>query len=527
MSPCVTADPNRLVLSSNVHMNYVSLTSFQFSDPMSATAKDALIVIPDRKHSFSLCPLGRGYGIHQGQPYLRRTNIIRRLEELLKRERVVLLCAPPGSGKVSLMQLLSVGEDISLVYVFCLGSGCPYKLFRQRNIDFENKKWGVEVNGRVVVAIDGAQRMYQETEFWSDFFLNVRADWIPKNVSFLLIASHTVDSPTGFSQLPGLDRNDILITRAEYESLVENFQHLPRSWQVFDLIWNDSKGHVGSIFCSLDTIIRDFRSSESETEVIKFYMSEYLVGGLTRCFGSFEGPFQITDELRNALLESVYTATSLRTGLPQSDLDLLKRLRKLGILTSDESTLAFSSPLSRRYALKYLIRDRPYSSPINLHELVVQALATLNPCDLIAWKGGAKFPVEHMLKSFVQLTAANVLVVPQLSETFSGEPGRLEMYLSGDLRFGIELRPSGNEIGSQLEDNFGKNGKYAALQVEDHVVIDFRPEDGGERTEKSEHLARVCFDQSFEKCTLLYGLNETANNIRIGTPVAEARKLWL
>ena len=329
--------------SSNVQMNCVSLTTFQFSDPM-----DALIVVPDRKHSFSLCTLVRGYGIHQGQPYLRRTNIVRRLEELLKRERVVLLCAPPGSGKVSLMQLLSVGEDISLVYVFCLGSGCPYKLFRQKNIDFWSKEWGIEGNGRVVVAIDGAHRMYQETEFWRDFFQNLRADWIPKNVSFLLIASHTVDSPTGVSQLPGLDRNDILITRAEYDVLVENFQDLPRSWlkqfsQVFDLIWNDSKGHVGSIFCSLDTIIRDFRSSESETEIIRFYMSEYLIGGLSRCFGSFEGPFQITDELRNALVESVYTVTSLRTGLPQSDLDLLKRLRKLGILTSDESTLAFAT----------------------------------------------------------------------------------------------------------------------------------------------------------------------------------------
>ena len=524
-------------------------------DSASGTQSDALMVVPRIQCTPALLTLTPGNGIEFGRPYLKRTDIIRQIQSKFKETRILLLWAPPASGKTSLLQLLSAEKNHSVVYVSFAGPGCPFSLLEQKKIDYLKETWGLRTSERVIVAIDDAQDKYENKEFWRKFIKDIGKAWIPQNVYLLIAATHklnsSVDSLAEFSQLERLGSNVFLLKREEYDALVEKFKDLPSTWyerfgQLFELIWNDSKGHIGSICCSLKAIVDHFTSRDSghtrardahESEVIQYYMSANLLTGLERCFGSFPSSLRIVDELRITLLQCVYTPTkpdSASTNEYFETSDFVKRLKKCGLLKSEDFTLEFTSPLARRYTLAYLFPDRSWESPTSLHELVVRTLAVLSPDALSASRKIGKFPVEHvfqafMLKSFIQLTAGDVRVVPELSESFSGEPkripGRVDLYLNGNLRWGVELLVCGRQVEEHL-DRFGQTGKYAALEVKDYVVIDLRPSDNHEISFKNEHLATVIFNESLRECSLFYGLKETADQIMMGKSLADARNIY-
>ena len=388
------------------------------------------------------------------------------------------------------------------------------------------------------------------------FFKSQKKDWIPRNVYFLIAATYklncSVSSPVEFKELARLDREHFAISREEYDALFKNFHGLPDAWYnnfklLVELIWNDSKGHIGSIRCSLNTIIDHFSSLDgghirlnqvTEKDAIQFYMSSNFLGGFGRCFGDFPDSLGTVEALRIELAKCVYVdkvADVSRNDETKKDLDFVTSLRKRGLLKQDDETLAFPSPLAQRYTLAHLFRNRSYKSPANLQQLVLQALAMLSPNELNAAKKDEKFPFEivfqaFMLKHFIQLTKPDVRVVPELSETFSPVPkripGRVDLYLNGDLRWGVELLVNQNQVEEHL-DRFSSTGKYAALEVKDYVVIDFRSSDNSTIHVKHEHLATVIFDESFKKCSLHYGLSVTPTDISLGASLEQAQTTYI
>jgi hypothetical protein len=202
-------------------------------------------------------------------------------------------------------------------------------------------------------------------------------------------------------------------------------------------------------------------------------------------------------------------------------------MRQVGLLEPDQEKLTFTSPVARRFALNWLYPNRPTVDPANLESLIRTVLASLSSSKLKSTVLPHTFPVEAIfqsvfLDSFISATQESFLVLPEFWEEFPKEggpqkriDGRIDFYINGELRWGVELLVNGDRLDDHRE-RFKEGGRYALLNVADYIVIDLRS-GPVTRVRQLEKRATVFYDESFEFCHLLYGLDEKPDRI-IFTP---------
>jgi hypothetical protein len=162
-------------------------------------------------------------------------------------------------------------------------------------------------------------------------------------------------------------------------------------------------------------------------------------------------------------------------------------LKKAGILVEHpDSTFGFSSLLAKRYYFDWIFPNRSESQPVSLLELIKKVIGNMSALTLKNSTILGDFPkaavFQHLfMEGLVFYTWCPICselskIFPSTSNTSTQQTihGEIDFYLSGSLRWGIELLINGDGIGEHIGRFSPPNGKYVSLDVRDYMVVDFR-----------------------------------------------------
>jgi hypothetical protein len=475
-------------------------------------------------------------GLDLSQDHLPRTHLIDRMNNILQYQRFLLLYSSAASGKTSLMKLFANQDGIDddqVASISCLDSQkTGFELLRGAGIDLHTRKFSFTFSDRpIYIIIDDAQAKYSGTDlgFWT-MLVKAGADWLPSSVKFIIASTHLVAggvvSPVEFASMNGLLREDLLLTREEYELLMNSSIGLTRrfySKQLKEILWRECGRLIGAIILAISNIKVRFSKDEkpSELALLDFYMSNSLTQRMARCFGS-----QHSMPVGKALTQLVQEMLLGKT-LPcptkmdnTDDLKSFEKLQKSGLVVVSGGNIHFSSPMARRYYRFMLFPYRSASDePTSLISLIQDCLCKF-PASVLRDGLARAFPKEAVFQHW--LNAALASCTPQtcsiwaeLSEIFpdSNDPhslrrinGEIDFFIDGNLRWGIELLVKGGKIGEHL-DRFSIGGKYQPLCTNDYIVVDFRPGPVS-NIQRDPHRFTVFFDTDFSGCSCIVGMQK-------------------
>jgi hypothetical protein len=217
----------------------------------------------------------------------------------------------------------------------------------------------------------------------------------------------------------------------------------------------------------------------------------------------------------------------------------LDQLTESGILVINNAKriLQFPSPLALRYFCRCYYQNRAENIQFqNLEDLAINSL-NLMSAHLLQQSGAESYPFNEDLKGFPDeeiiqhlfmknlslLTTANFSVLPEFAKTvaFPNEPSvkvtqELDFFVcSENIKWGIELNILGRKLGSDTH-RFGSNGKYAHLEYNDYISIDFRWGEPSNQVIKHENKVSVYFNSvDFKTCTCLVGLSSESIQLEL------------
>ena len=202
-----------------------------------------------------------------------------------------------------------------------------------------------------------------------------------------------------------------------------------------------------------------------------------------------EGATTALSEL--SLLDEAATllTNSLKDPAPSNPLPSTPPPSLLSPPSIDNSELSFASPLAERYFSMYFYPDRGSENPRCIEDLTLAAIRSMS-AELLrsSVAESTDFPNEatfqHLfMQGLTKNTKHTTQVLPELSKVFPvlrggayGKiAGRIDFFVNGDLRWGIELLIKGNRRKAH-RDRFSAGGKYANLNCNGFIVVDLRPD---------------------------------------------------
>ncbi|KAJ1555483.1 hypothetical protein HK096_002497 [Nowakowskiella sp. JEL0078] len=477
-------------------------------------------------------------GINVQLPHLDRKNI---LDDICyafedQERRFVLLSSPAGSGKTSVLNLLEAGKTkYKCFYLSCVRyedlADVLYSELKAQSsyvIDLVQSSSSLPTDIDIVIMIDDAQVTYSNTGSWTHFIKN-GPKFTPGNVKFVISATHMLnggkESPLEFKNLYRISRDMFLLNEADSIKFMDSPLGLKDRFNfpsVKHLIILQSGGLVGALRVSVFALGSAFSKNDSpkEEQVLQLVLSKGFVDGMARVFGS-EHSYPLEKEFVT-FLEEIFTGGKRLAprNLGEKDEKLFISLQKSGVLINRDDMIDFTSPLARRYFIRWLFPQRANEDPDSLHSLMEKCIRSMSASLLLmSTVPGAKFSKEatfqHLtMRGLAENTTPNCAICPELSKIYpdSNVPGgsikgEIDFYLNGKLRWGIELLLNGSGIGEHLQ-RFSKKGKYEPLKVKDYVVVDFRENDTGEPTNivlDSHRFTAFFKTGSYKSCRCIYG----------------------
>jgi hypothetical protein len=469
-------------------------------------------------------------GILGQEKYLLRENLVNTALDMLKNDRFLLISSPPATGKTSLLQILGTCHFHQYEYLRCRRSTDPYQVLKSIGLDLTTEKF--QINGRkLIVFLDDAQNIYQHDDFWT--VLIKEASSRCPFFKFIISATHnlndSLESPMVLQSLTSrIDRSLMLLTGSDIEELFDildvgsfAFKDFPTARQV---ISNEASGVVGAIVISVRKIfwkLRDYRSME-ESQILQYFYSKEFSSELGRLFGADRDSL-IVPELR-FFLSDCFLCPARKPNF--NDLEarkLLNILVKGGVLVETGDFYSFSSALAKRFYIQKIFPARATDVPADVRTLVVLAIQRMSANSLKLSTGSTDdFPKEAVLRhQFMAGLLASLpiecYVCPELSKDFSQgnhlnelTEGEMDLYVNGNLRWGIQLLVNGDGISQHVSRFAEPHGKYIKLRPKDFVVVDFRCSHDGNPTNviQTEKRMSVFFRKGdFSKCTYKYELD--------------------
>ena len=199
------------------------------------------------------------------------------------------------------------------------------------------------------------------------------------------------------------------------------------------------------------------------------------------------------------------------------------KLEDSGIILRSNGLFSFSSPFAKRYLFNVISPSRSANEPSGVVDLVIRAVSRMSASLLIRSivPDSEDFPKEAvfqqlLISGLAAETPPYVCICPELGRRFpsasdstsSRIAGEIDFYVDGDIRWGIELLVGGDRISEHLA-RCGPGGKYAALNMLDYAVVDFRR--GGQsvisKLKLDEKRMTVVFPpDDFSSCTVVVGM---------------------
>jgi hypothetical protein len=475
---------------------------------------------------------------------LPRIHLIESLKKIVQKmkSQFTILSAPAATGKTSAIHLLiqSLKDDYLSNGLFfpiqCARSSLT--LFQQlSNIgltyDKKNLAWKTSnlLHGkRVIIFLNDAHCQYDDQDFWA--ILMKGTCQLPQNIQFIIAATYLLGgtrSPVEFDNIQTrIQLPEMLLNTDEAIQLLKI--NLPEIMQNYDslmtLIERECGGNIGALSKAANFLLTQFKLNLnidlSEENAIHLYLSRDLLSAMVRCFGTLFPSFSDNKGTH----ERILLAKLLRCKTLGCEFvnDVVKDLVECGILVID-AEIKFASRLAQRFFMNKFYHFRASDNPSSLIELVKLAIGSISTKMLTqSVAGTTDFPMESTIQHlFLTALAAHTTpttsICPELSKLFpiitesnnqAGGiiSGEIDFYLNGTLRWGIELLISGRRFGEHFE-RFDVDRKYYPLQMNDYIVVDFRPICGSSSSSILRHPKRltVFFEDDFSKCQCLYGVD--------------------
>lgn len=250
------------------------------------------------------------------QGNLRREDLVTKLYDLVvsRSGRFVRLSSPAASGKTSLLALFAnrYRDRLSCIYVKEFQT-LIRQLVSGRVTGFDAETVTFQRGKLYVIQLDDAQKAYSDYQLWENLIKAIPAHLQGYDVRFIISASHTliegdVSTPLAIRDFPGLTRSDFLL----HDKQAMEFLALPEpnglppavGSKLREVIVSECNGLIGALRIAVDQLANRFknRSSESETEVLNYYLSTNFVHQLGRCFG-FDHAKPIGNTLKNIIFK--------------------------------------------------------------------------------------------------------------------------------------------------------------------------------------------------------------------------------
>lgn len=426
--------------------------------------------------------------------YFPRPHLVRKMLSLLEISRFLVIAGPCGIGKTSLLQELreeARRANYDCLYVRGTTEYSGFQLFASLGIDLVNQRFGAS-SGPVIIMFDDCHRWFNDTDFW-DALIKQTPIWLPSNVKFVFSATSmlngTFDSFFDFRSLPNMTRDELLLTRKEFDQFLASPMGLSANLMTAtlkELLWNDSCGLFEVMQITLNQIQARFvhEKEPSEDAILAYYLSDNFIDGMARVFGNTHSA-PVSSALKEFLIKClVHESHMVPTGLGEEDAKRLATLKKTGLLVEDYTNYPrFPSPLARRFYSRFLFSNRSQGNalPSSLASLVQDAIRHFSASRI--WQST---PYFHMLliEAITQLTPSVCNICLELSALFPDQEdkthtgrigkGQEDIYINnGAFRWGIEVLVQDRDPCAYVS-RFKPGGKYRCLNVTDYVVVDFR-----------------------------------------------------
>eukprot|EP00475_Leptophrys_vorax_P039693 TRINITY_DN7206_c0_g1_i8.p1 TRINITY_DN7206_c0_g1~~TRINITY_DN7206_c0_g1_i8.p1 ORF type:complete len:449 (+),score=125.20 TRINITY_DN7206_c0_g1_i8:908-2254(+) len=432
--------------------------------------------------------------------HLGRDPLLKKVMEKLQDSQFVVISSPPASGKTSLLTFFELKEAPDPFYVF----------------------------------LDDAQKIYDDSEFWEQLIIASKIS-TAKNFKFVISATHLLsirsESPADLQLFPRIIRDDLLISDEDASALIDMCDFCGFSLKLYPFskyaIVKEAAGLIGAVIISVYKISDKFRhSSPEESDVLQYFLSAEFSSEIGRLFGTDIMP--IDDEfhlfLRNCFLNSGSSVL-----LDGESRVVVNSLVKGGALVQTGDDYRFSSPLAKRFYFKSIFPHRvAMQVPSDIFTLVKYGIAQMSASNLLKSTVNVDdFPKEAVFRHEFMSGLAAVLppkcyICPELSGVFPDDQtldgkidGELDLYINGNLRWGIELLVMGDKITEHMNRFSVPHGKYAPLHVTNYAVVDFRRSSNGKPTNVMalEKRVSVVFPLGdFSSCVCRFG-NDPLNHI--------------
>ena len=253
---------------------------------------------------------------------------------------------------------------------------------------------------------------------------------------------------------------------------------------------------------------------------------------LAAALESFLRILNLSDEVKCFLVDAFCSTVAIPIPFARytANWKVLEFLTEAGLLVIREGltdSCSFSCTYAKRYFFNHIfpIRSKSMSLPASVTELILKVIQNMSANTLSkSFSEGSEFPNEApfqraFLSAIAAATPYYVLICPELGRHFRSPSdrsqniisGSLDLYLNGDLRWGIELLVGGDRLPGHTY-RCSSKGKYSKLKMEDYIAIDFRVQECGEEIPEvyNEKLMTVYFLTDFKSCRVFTG-EEGAN----------------
>ena len=464
-----------------------------------------------------------------------------RIEQDLKNKKNVLITAPPGVGKSSLLDYIQ-SQNLYRRSVFFPGTAFPdadQEVAVRRFFEILSSQLRTEVDqsnfktfDNVLFVIDDAQILYAYPDIWTFFHKNKNS-----NSPILAAASygdfelsrpstpHNFDSKYSWA--------DLQLEPSETNSLflkIRNFPSYSRlchiSDDIRDVITTDVGIHIGLFRCLMQTTLNHFidikHENPSENEILQYYFGTLLSDAKLERYFPLPRRAGLTEKCQQ-ILRSVYLGKQLIGG-PSEE---LKYLVQTSILND---TFEFSTILHQRYFFCLLYPAKVMELPTqDIDEWILLVLSSFQPDHLrsVYLATENRTPIEGILQQEFARGASfflppSISFQPEISRVLgedgeaktitmpSGHKGRLDFWINNHLKWAIELLINGCRRG----EHFAKMKFYSALEPNHTRVIDFRVGQVEARCSEEGYMV-VCLHHEFSTATVKWPARQQQCEVRL------------
>ncbi|CAI2171280.1 11502_t:CDS:2 [Funneliformis geosporum] len=440
----------------------------------------------------------------------RRDETVTRIDQFIQRDRVILIRAPPFTGKTSLCILLEEyyrRKRVPVLQICFLGvEDMPFEEFWINETGKSWKYWLNPKHGERVIILDETHHIFDGAQY-ETFWLRIKSLCRQASLgreTIKVIAFSTggrlatsAQSPVDFQQKFGFGL--VHCTPSELKELVEAFnkynskKKIHVSEKIAQHIMEFTAGHLGLIRWILNGIDNYFSyrgtsyKITTDPEIMSYFTSSDFIEHVKAHRGA---PLYKFNTAEGEVIDKLLLKDELRIHSTGPD-EAVTALLKAGVLfyiddkgpefILREGRVGFVSPVAR--LLSFFHRCVSFKQPLQdgftLQELVREALSRVNSKALTHNLGRSKDGMRllervwqmEFYRAIYSCLPDEMHISPDVGRIFATD-GVVDFYIS-EPQWAIELLIDGIDM-KRHHERFQDGGRYSSIPIKDYIILDIR-----------------------------------------------------